>query len=112
MRETLSICLILVGIALTLHNQLTNSVFALILVIFPISDHLPKATTSPRTKGGRLRESWLYKEKPELAPRTLRVEPSREAPRAITYIHTLFEIGSIMGSQGLMWTYIKAALYK
>ena len=39
----------------------------------------------PRTKGGRLRESWLYKEKPELAPRTLRVEPSREAPRAIAH---------------------------
>ena len=29
-----------------------------------------------------------------------------------TYIHTLFEIGSVMGSQRLMWTYIKATLYK
>ena len=37
----LQICLILVVIALTLYNQLTNSVFGLILVIVPVSAHLP-----------------------------------------------------------------------
>ena len=70
-----------------------------IVLIFPVDDHLPQATTSWWTKGGRLRENWLYC----FTMRSLTSAHSRKRPALVTTTFRISELVAYEGFDSILW---------